>query len=307
MSSVDSKRCYAIIVTYNGEKWIKDCLTSLLKSSLQPEILIIDNGSSDSTLAIIKSYGTVRLLENDKNLGFGAANNMGLKLAFDEGAEYFFLVNQDVFIEENTVRELIKLMDERPEYGIVSPIHLNGKGDALDTPFEGYMKKECSKTLLNDYANNTLKRFYEVPFVNAASWMISRTCLEKIGIFHPLFFHYGEDNNYVSRVLDKAFRIAVLAATKIRHDREQRKSNPFKDNPKVIFNWKTTVNSLDKRVSHIKRFFLIVIDLFTIASRVPAKERLTFLKHGIEDWVSISKRSREFDKKELDIRTFKPN
>ncbi|MDE0471310.1 MAG: glycosyltransferase family 2 protein, partial [Ekhidna sp.] len=102
MSTGDTKRCYAIIVTYNGEEWIKDCLVSFLKSFLQPEILIIDNGSSDRTLEIIKSYDTVRLLENDENLGFGAANNLGLKLAFEEGAEYFFLVNQDVFIEENT-------------------------------------------------------------------------------------------------------------------------------------------------------------------------------------------------------------
>ncbi|MDE0470434.1 MAG: hypothetical protein OXH57_00705, partial [Ekhidna sp.] len=205
-----------------------------------------------------------------------------------------------------TVEELVQFMDEKPEYGIVSPIHLNGKGNELDARFEGYMKKEFSKTFLSDYADNKLRRFYDVPFVNAAAWMISRRCLERVGIFHPMFFHYGEDNNYISRVSDYLFKVAVMATTKIRHDRENLKSNPFRDNSKVIFKCKTTINVLNKREARIKRFVLVIIDLITIVSKVPAKGRFAFLKHGIKDWVSIAQSARKFDERELDIKIFNP-
>ena len=63
-----------IIISYNFEKWIRPCLDSLLHSTYQTEILVIDNGSKDRTIDLIKKdYPQVRIISNGNNLGFGQA------------------------------------------------------------------------------------------------------------------------------------------------------------------------------------------------------------------------------------------
>ncbi len=72
----------AIIVTYNGLKWIDKCFSSLYKSETPLEIITIDNGSVDGSIdKIKKNFPQVEIIENGKNLGFGKANNIGLSMA----------------------------------------------------------------------------------------------------------------------------------------------------------------------------------------------------------------------------------
>ena len=71
-----------IIVSYNFEKWMKPCLESLMHSVYPTDVLVIDNGSADRTVTLLQtSYPWVRLIANGQNLGFGRANNIGLRLA----------------------------------------------------------------------------------------------------------------------------------------------------------------------------------------------------------------------------------
>jgi GT2 family glycosyltransferase len=67
-----------------------------------------------------------------------------------------------------------------------------------------------------------LPEVYEVPFVNAAGWLLSKKCLETVGGFDPVFFHYGEDDNYCQRVLFHGLKIGVTPQTFLKHDRETR-------------------------------------------------------------------------------------
>lgn len=77
-----------IIVTYNGAQWIEKCLDSLHECKVKTHILIVDNASTDNTLSIIREkYPEVELIESAKNLGFGKANNIGLRKALDERAD----------------------------------------------------------------------------------------------------------------------------------------------------------------------------------------------------------------------------
>ena len=74
-----------VIVTYNALKWIQRCLRSVEKSTLQADVLVIDNGSTDGTLPLIRTdFPRTRIIETGENLGFGAANNRGLRIAHDE-------------------------------------------------------------------------------------------------------------------------------------------------------------------------------------------------------------------------------
>src|SRR5690554_1881580 len=113
---------YVIVVTYNGMQWIDKCIESIHSSSIKLKTIIFDNGSTDGTIDFIKNnFTNIELIESKKNLGFGAANNIGIKKAFEEGADYVFLLNQDAWLETNTIEELLKISNQKKDYFILSP------------------------------------------------------------------------------------------------------------------------------------------------------------------------------------------
>jgi GT2 family glycosyltransferase len=133
------------------------------------------------------------------------------------------------------------------------------------------MKSRNSSGFYKDYINGRLSStVYEVDFVNAAAWMLSSECINKVGLFHPLFSHYGEDDNYVDRVKFLGLKTGVLASTSIRHDRDSRIKNPLRVNYKLRFQ-RTLLKMLlhPKNSSHAKIFFKAMIILITSRGRWP--------------------------------------
>ena len=246
---------YVVVVTFNPKKWVHNCFTSLQNSSITPHIIVVDNGSTDGSEDLIKNnFPTIDFIQTGKNLGFGKANNIGIKKAYDAGADYVFLLNHDAWIEHNTIEILVKSALLNKHYGILSPMHLNGTGEALDYNFSKYILPPKSKTIFSDiYLNKANGNVYDINFINAAAWLISRKCLETVGGFSPSFFHYGEDDNYCERVLFHDLKIGVCPSATIFHDREQRKSNPYFTEDKIFYQRKI-VYQLSNPFSNRTRF-----------------------------------------------------
>ena len=98
---------YAIVVTYNGSQYIKKCIDSLVSSTINIKIVVVDNNSTDSTIEIINNnFNDIKMVELKTNIGFGKANNIGIKYAFENGADHFLLLNQDAYLQNGTVEEL---------------------------------------------------------------------------------------------------------------------------------------------------------------------------------------------------------
>lgn len=212
-----NSKVLVIIVSYNFTNWMNRCLGSLRSSELPVDVVVIDNFSTDNTVKMIKmNYPEVRLICNNENLGFGCANNIGLKIALEEDYDAAFLLNQDAWIEQKTIGTLIELCRKYPQYGVLSPIHLTGKGDRLDHGFAIYTGIDN----LDGFDKN--KDVISVPFVNAAFWMIPTCVLRKIGGFCPLFYHYGEDKDFSNRLLSHDFLIGYSPLVFGWHDRENR-------------------------------------------------------------------------------------
>jgi GT2 family glycosyltransferase len=217
MNKID--KLFVIIATYNGETWIERCLKSIPDHY---EVIVVDNNSSDTTLDYIETkFPSITLIKQTKNLGFGAANNIGISHALKQEAGYVFLLNQDAYLQTNTIETLINIHKENKEYGVLSPIHLNGSSDRLDFNFSNYVIK--NKKFLFDAVNQKYsKRIYEVPFVNAAAWLIPSSTFVSIGGFDSIFFHYGEDDNFCQRVLFHQLKIGIAPGVFVLHDREFR-------------------------------------------------------------------------------------
>lgn len=226
------KSVYCIIVTYNGVKWIEKCLNSIKNSKYALKVVIVDNKSTDQTCEIIADkYPEFQLIKSEENLGFGKANNIGIEIAYKAGADYFFLLNQDAYITPETIETLVESALEEPDYGIISPMHLNGTGNAFDFNFANYyiIPKNCPNLYSDIYLNKVKDKLYEVEFVNAAAWLISRKCIAEVGGFNPVFYMYGEDNNYIHRATFHDFKVGIDPKAKIMHDRENRKSSNSND------------------------------------------------------------------------------
>lgn len=204
------QKVVVIIVTYNGSKWLNKCLQSLQQSVLPISVIAVDNASTDKSVQILKQFSFVEVIQSETNLGFGKANNIGLKKALEENFDYCFLLNQDTWIETDTIQNLVKVAEQNQKFGIISPVHFSPDEVSLDANFEMYWK---TKT------NSISSEVDEVPFVNAAAWLLSRKVIEKVGYFEPMFDHYGEDRNYTDRVRYHGFKTVIVQNSKIYHDR----------------------------------------------------------------------------------------
>lgn len=208
-----------VIVTYNGERWIERCLNSLEQSSIPVEIVVVDNASADTTTSIIKErFAAVELIELTTNIGFGQANNIGLSNAIKKEADYIFLLNQDAWVQQNTVDELMRVADQHSEYGILSPFHLEASGEQLERQFVDFISAQHNGMMVSDMFFHKLKPVYETTYIHAASWFMSRKCVETVGGFDPIYFHYGEDDDYMQRAKHFSFKLGLVPSALITHD-----------------------------------------------------------------------------------------
>src|SRR5690554_3011962 len=106
-----------VIVTFNALPYIQECLDSCKGSN----IVVVDNASTDKTVTYIQTnFPHVQLFPQKQNLGFGQANNLGIRFALNNGADYVFLLNQDAYLEEGCLETLLEVHRQNPNYGILS-------------------------------------------------------------------------------------------------------------------------------------------------------------------------------------------
>ncbi|MEC9422781.1 MAG: glycosyltransferase family 2 protein, partial [Nitrospinota bacterium] len=110
------KKVSAIIVNWNGKDVLSVCLKSLLEQDYENlEIIVVDNGSEDGSQTLVKEeFSSVKLIENEKNLGFGSAVNRGLDKA---KGDYFIFLNNDLALKSDCIRQLVALLESDPSVG----------------------------------------------------------------------------------------------------------------------------------------------------------------------------------------------
>lgn len=214
------KKVFVIIVTYKGHKWYERCFTSLRNSSYPVQTIVIDNASNDGTVEYIRNnFPEIHLIESKENLGFGKANNIGMRYALDNGCDYVFLLNQDTWIKEESIQILVSVAHDNPEYGILSPMHLKADEKSLYIQIEDG-STDHGNLLLSDCYFSNLKEVYPFTYINAAAWFISRQTLTTIGGFDPIFFLYAEDDNYLHRLFYHKQLLGLVPKSQIIHDHQ---------------------------------------------------------------------------------------
>ena len=216
---------FVIVVTYSGMEWYERCFSSLRLSAIPVSTIVVDNDSHDGTVEYIrKEFPEIILIESPVNLGFGKANNMGIRYALDHGADYVFLLNQDAWIDPDALEVLVSIHQKHPEYGLLSPMHLNVDRTGLVMKY--FCMQPNNEKLITDLYFNRLSDIYETSYIHAAAWMLPRNTLQTIGGFDPIFHHYAEDDDYLNRVKFRGIKIGVCPSARIIHDHRDHPLNP---------------------------------------------------------------------------------
>lgn len=214
-------KIFVIIVTYKGHQWYERCFISLRNTAYPLQTIVIDNASNDGTVEYIREhFPEIHLIESKENIGFGRANNLGMRYALDHGCDYVFLLNQDAWVEPNTLGELVRVAEKYPEYGLLGPVQVNKeKTRVLNGVIQFLINPDnVNHNLFSDLILGSVEEVYPVAEINAAAWLLPRKTLETIGGFDPIFLHYGEDWNYLSRVLYHGFKVGLVPHLKVVHD-----------------------------------------------------------------------------------------
>jgi len=207
----------AIIVSHNAMPWLDRCLGSLAASSLVPDVLIIDNDSTDGTVDALHAFAqahpsiNISIEESGTNLGFAAANNIGLERALVQDYDYVYLLNQDAWVDSAAIKALVDVARGTVGYGVFSPLQMNAAMDCLDRNFAKYNR------FVPSHIQVSPSRFFP-----AAHWLIPAAALRKVGAFSPSFHHYGEDDNWIDRLRYHGLKAGVVPAAKAVHDRQGR-------------------------------------------------------------------------------------
>jgi len=172
-----------IVVSYNSEKYISQCLDSILKSDYpQLEIFVVDNASTDNSLKIIEQFQkNITIIKNKKNQGFAAGNNTGIK---HSSGEIILLINPDAYVTRNSITELIKPFLSDEKIMITGPKILYPNSKKIQSAGGIYHKNG----LTNHFGNGETDQGQydesrEVDYVTGAVMAIRKKLFEKTGLF----------------------------------------------------------------------------------------------------------------------------
>jgi hypothetical protein len=218
-----------ILVNYNGVDVLIDCLNSLEKFIPQDncEIIVVDNNSQDNSVDIINDkFPHIKLIQLPKNVGFGAGNNAGAKVA---QGEFLFLLNTDTIITNNILPHLIELMSENPDVGIIGPKLLFPDGSfQISFSPEISIKGEFAARKLHKYAENKneldiieqdFQDIKEVDIVVGAAFFTRTDLFNLLGGFDEKFFMYFEESDLCQRVRTKGYKVLYTPHVSLIHIR----------------------------------------------------------------------------------------
>lgn len=192
----------AIVVSYNARQHLRRCLAELGPGH---ELIVVDNASTDSSVELVEEeFPHAAILRLERNVGFGAASNVGIRHAT---RRYFLLLNPDAWPVADAVEELVALAERRPRAGAVGPRLVRPSGE-LERSVRGFptvWRLATEYFFLRWFAprSRALNAFYsggfdhdaerEAEFLVGAALLLRREAVEEVGGFDPAFFMFNEE------------------------------------------------------------------------------------------------------------------
>ncbi|MDP9232422.1 MAG: glycosyltransferase family 2 protein [Actinomycetota bacterium] len=203
-----------VVVTYNALPWVERAL----ESTRGHETVVVDHGSTDGTLELVRErFPEARVIEQE-NKGLGGGSNAGMRIA---SGDYFLLLNSDAWALDDAVERLAAFADEHPEAAVVGPRLLNPDG-SLQRSLRGF---PTVWRLVTEYfflrklapRSRALNAFYgagfdheevrEAEFLMGSVLLVRREAADTVGLFDEDFFMFSEETDWLYRFRQAGWKV----------------------------------------------------------------------------------------------------
>ena len=220
-----------IIVSWNAREHLRNCLKSVYESGGAGvrEVIVIENDSSDGSPDMVAGqFPQVTLVRAGRNLGFAAANNLGLQRA---SAPYLALINSDVIVHPGCFEELTGFLERHGDAGLAGPMVMGGDGRLQRTcrRLPTLWNTFCRSVALDDvlsrwsiFSGREMRHWdqtsqAEVEVLSGCFWMARRQAVEKVGGLDERFFFYAEDVDWCKRFWDGGWKVVFVPEATATH------------------------------------------------------------------------------------------
>lgn len=219
-------KVYIIVLNYNRKDDTLDCLESLYRMDYPNfRVVMVDNGSSDGTaLAVMEVYPHAHVIENRRNLMFSGGNNVGIRAALSEGADYVLLINNDTVVAPDMLTKMVEAMKAQPEAGMAGPMIYYYPPKAGEPELIWYaggnVKLWQGLTAHRGIRERDTGQYNEVEYtdyITGCAMLATRECLEKVGLLDPAYYIYGEDADLSMRVRLSGYKLLFVPDAKMWH------------------------------------------------------------------------------------------
>ncbi len=223
MTGPESPRVVAIVLNWNGWRDTTECVRSLARlEGITCEVLIVDNGSTDDSVEQLRQECPgVRLLETHQNLGFAGGINRGVTVALSEGADFVWLLNNDLTVAPESLSALVSAMQRQPDVGLACPKILHAArpdaiwfaGGTYLTP-QGYVVHHGEGERDSGQHDHAL----DLEFACGCSILARRKAVEEIGLIPEEYFLYWEDVAWSAMARAAGWRITLVPESRVWHN-----------------------------------------------------------------------------------------
>ncbi|MEA3449694.1 MAG: glycosyltransferase family 2 protein [Patescibacteria group bacterium] len=221
-----------IILNYKSKVKTLICLESVLVSDLEgikTEIIVVDNNSNDGIEAVIQDrFDFVKFIQNDKNIGMGAGNNLGVKIS---SGKFILILNADTRVENSTIKELYRLVKSWPAVGMLAPelVYPDKKHQDSCFRFPSFLMPLYRRTFIGRFFKSKVNAFLvqdqserlplEVDWVMGSCLLIRREAIDKIGGgFDERYFMYFEDVDMARSLWQAGYKVIYYPKARVIHD-----------------------------------------------------------------------------------------
>ena len=206
------KKVYIILLNYNGWKDTVECVKSLaVIKGTDTHIVVVDNCSTDDSVERLKTElaDEVTLLLADENNGFSAGNNIGIRYALKNQADYVLLLNNDTVTDQDFLTPLVEFASRTPDCGCISS-RIYYYYDKNKIWFDGgaFHPYNCrAEHYRFDEDGSTVTGIHEATFISGCCMLIPATVIRKIGLMDERYFLYVEDTEYSLRIQKVGYKL----------------------------------------------------------------------------------------------------
>lgn len=223
----------ASIVLYNtNESELLRVIDGIFKTKANLKLYLIDNSLKDDLKTFSDYNSQIIYIHNPSNPGFGAAHNMAIQKAFESGVKYHFVVNPDIYFDEDVVSLMISFMEEDVSIGMMMPQILNLDGTVqnlpklLPSPFSILWRKlkrpaKAYEKFINQYELRQVAKemIYDAPVLSGCFTLLNLEAIKKVGMYDDKFFMYFEDWD-LSRRMHKHYKTIYFPLVSVYHGYE---------------------------------------------------------------------------------------